>query len=83
MDVTRRKLDRRLDRVAGIFELVIILEIGFQPFEDLDGVGDGRLVDVDLLEAADQRPVFLEILPVFLVGRGADAAHRAGRQRGL
>ena len=83
MDVTRRKLDRRLNRVAGIFELVIILEIGLQPFEDLDGVGNRRLVDVDLLEAADQCTILFEILPVLFIRRRTDAAHRAGRQRGL
>jgi hypothetical protein len=83
VDVTRRELDCRLDGVAGIFELVIILVVRLQPFEDFDGVGDRRLVDVDLLEPAHERPILLEILAVFLVGRGADAAHRAGCQSGL
>ena len=45
--------------------------------------GDRRLVDVDLLEPAHQRAVLLEILPVFLVGGRADAAHVAGGERGL
>src|SRR5258707_15710000 len=35
--------------------------------EDLDGVGDARLLDVDLLEPADEGPILLEILSVFLV----------------
>ena len=83
MDVARRQLDRRLDRLVGVFELVIVLEIGLEPLEDLDRVRDRRLVDVDLLEAADQRAVLLEVLPVFLVGGRADAAHRAGGQRRL
>src|SRR6516164_6834912 len=83
MDITRRQLDRRLNRVAGIFELVIVLEIRFQPFEDLDGVRDGRLVDVDLLEATNERPILFEILPILFVCRRTDAAHRAGRQRRL
>ncbi len=42
-----------------------------------------RLVDVDLLEAANQRPVLLEELAVFLVGGRTDAADRAGRQSRL
>ena len=35
--------------------------------QDLDRVGDARLLDVDLLEPADERPVLLEVLAVFLV----------------
>ena len=83
VDVARRQFDRRLDRFVGVAELVVVLEIGLQPLEDFDRVRDRRLVDVDLLEAAHQRAVLLEILPVFLVGGRADAAQRAGRQRRL
>ena len=83
VDVARRQLDRRLDGVVGVFELVIGLEIRLEPLHDLDGVGDRRLVDVDLLEAPHQRAVLFEILPVFLVGGRADAAHVAGGERGL
>ena len=45
--------------------------------------GMRRLVDVDLLEAADQRAVLLEELAVFLVGGRADAAELAGGERRL
>ena len=83
MDVARRQLDRGLDRLVGVADLVEFLEIGLQPLHDLDRVLDRRLVDVDLLEAADQRPVLLEILAIFLIGRRADAAQRALRQRRL
>ena len=83
MDVARRQLDRRLDRLVGVFELVVVLEIGLEPLQDLDRVLDRRLVDVDLLEPAHQRAVLLEILAVFLVGGRADAAQRARRQRRL
>ena len=38
----------------------------------------GRLVDVDLLEAAHQCTVLLEELAELLVGGRADAADRAG-----
>ena len=44
---------------------------------------NARLVHVDLLEAAHQRAVLLEILAIFLVGGRADAAQRALRQRRL
>ncbi len=60
-----------------------ILEIGLQPFEDLDRIGHRRLVHVDLLEAPHQRPVLLEMLAVFLVSGRADAAQCARLQRGL
>ena len=83
MDVARGQLDRRLDGFGGVFELVIVLEVRLEPLEDLDRVRNGRLVDVDLLEPAHQRAVLFEVLPVFLVGGRADAAQRAGGQRGL
>ena len=83
MDVARGQFDRRLHRLVGVFELVIGLEIRLQALHDLDRIRDRRLVDVDLLEAPDQRPVLLEILPVFLVGGRADAADRAAGQRRL
>ena len=83
MDVARRKLDRRLDRLVGVFEAVIVLEIGLEAFQDLDRVRDRRLVHVDLLEPAHQRAILLEVLAVFLVGGRADAAQRAAGERGL
>ena len=83
MDVARRQLDRRLHRVAGVAQLVELLEIGLEALQDLDRVGDARLLHVDLLEPPHERAVLLEILPVFLVGGGADAAQRPLRERRL
>ena len=83
VDVAGRQLDRRLDRVGGVLDLVVVLEIGLEALQDLDRVLDRRLVDVDLLEAAHQRAVLLEELAEFLVGGRADAADRARRQRRL
>ena len=83
MDVARRQFDRRLDRLVGVFELVVFLEIGLQPFQDLDRILNRRLVDVDLLEPAHQRAVLLEILTVLFIGCRADAADRAGGERRL
>ncbi len=60
-----------------------LLEIGLQALEDFHRVLDARLLDVDLLEPAHQGAVLLEILPIFLVGRRADAAQRALRKRRL
>ena len=83
IDVARRQLHRRLDGVVGVAQLVELLEIGLQALQDLDGVRHRRLVDVDLLEAAHQGAVLLEILAVFLVGGRADAAQRARGERRL
>ena len=83
VDVAGGKLHRRLDRFLGVADLVELLEIGLEPLEDLHRVGDARLLDVDLLEAPDQSAILLEILSIFLIGRGADAAQRALRERGL
>ena len=62
---------------------MILLEIGLQPLQDLDRIRHRRLVDVDLLEAAHQRAILLEVLPIFLVGGRADAAERARGKRRL
>ena len=83
MDVARGKFDRRLHRLVGVADLVELLEIGLQSLQDFDGVVDGRLVDVDLLEAAHERAILFEILAIFLVGRRADAAQHALRERRL
>ncbi len=68
VDVARRQLDRGLDRVGGVADLVVVLERRLEPHQDLEGLVLGRLVDVDLLEAADQGAVLLEIVAVLLVG---------------
>ena len=52
VDVARRQFHRRLDRVVGVLDAVMLLEIGLQALQDLDRVLDRRLVDVDLLEPA-------------------------------
>ncbi len=83
MDVAHRELDRPFDRLVGVAQLVIVLEVRLQPLENFDRILGRRLVDVDFLEPAHQRAVLFEILPVFLVRRGADAAQRARRERGL
>ena len=51
--------------------------------QDLHGVLDRRLVDLDLLEAALERRVALEVLAVLVERRGADRLELAARQRRL
>ena len=83
VDIARGELHRGLDRLIGVFQPMIVLEIRLQALEDRDRVLDRRLVDVDLLEAPHQRAVLLEMLAVFLVGGRAHAADRARGQRRL
>ena len=44
------------------------------PIKILIEILNGRLGDVDFLEAANQGPILLEILTIFLIGGRADAA---------
>ena len=59
------------------------LEAGLQAFQDLDRLVLGGLGDVDLLEAADQGAVLLEVVAELLVGGRADAAQVAAGERRL
>jgi hypothetical protein len=83
MDVARGQFHRRLDRVGGVAQVVVFLEIGLEAHEDLDRIRHRRLVHVDLLEPARQGAVLLEVLAEFLVGGRAHAAQLAALQRGL
>ena len=51
--------------------------------EDRDRVLDRRLADIDRLEAAFESGVLLDVLAVFVQGRGADAMQFAARQSRL
>ncbi len=78
-----RKFHRRLHGLVGVADLVELLEIGLEALQDLHRVLDGGLLDVDLLEPADERAILLEILAIFLVSRRSDASQRALRERRL
>ena len=80
IDVFGRQLHRRLHRVGGVANFVIVFEVAFDPHQDLDRILDRGFDHVDLLEPAHQGAILLEILAVFLVGGRADAAQRARRQ---
>src|SRR5206468_7511458 len=51
--------------------------------EDVDGLGQRRLVDVHGLEAALEGRVLLDVLAVLVERRRADALDLAARERGL
>src|SRR6185295_16960195 len=74
VDVARRQLRRRGQRLVLVADTVVLLEARAQPTQDLDRFGNRRLDDIDLLEAARERMVLLEDAAVLLVGRRADAA---------
>ena len=57
-----------------------LFEIRPQAFDDLDGIRNGRLIHVDLLEAPHKSAVLLEELAVFFVGGRADATDRPACQ---
>mmetsp|Transcript_31203 Transcript_31203/g.70221 ORF Transcript_31203/g.70221 Transcript_31203/m.70221 type:complete len:201 (+) Transcript_31203:1657-2259(+) len=62
---------------------MVDLELLLDPSEDGDRVRDAGLSHVDHLEPPLQRPVALDVLPVLVVGRGADAADLSSGKRGL
>ena len=83
IDVLARQLGGRPQRLVGVGHPVVLLVARAQAEQDAVGLLDRRLGDLDLLEAARQGAVLLEILLVLLVGGGADAAQLARGQRRL
>ncbi len=80
VDVARGQFHRRFDRVSGVFDVVMVLEIGLETLEDFHRVFHRRLVHVDLLEPARQCAVLFEVLAELLVGGGAHGAQLAALQ---
>ena len=79
----RGEFGRRDQRLLGVAHAVVLLVARAQAPEDLDGLVDRRFLHVDLLEAAFERTVTLEGRLVLGVGRRADAAQLAARERRL
>ena len=77
VDVARGELGGRRQGIVGIGDAVVLLEARLEPEEDLDGLGDRGLDDVDLLEAPRECVVLLEDAAVLVVGGRADAADLA------
>ena len=80
VDIARGQFHRRLDRIGGVFDVVMFLEIGFQTAQDFHAVFDRRLIHVDLLEPAAERAVLFEMLTEFLVGGRSHGAQLAALQ---
>ena len=83
VNVARRQIHRRAQRLVGIFDVVVLLETGLQPTQDLVGFLGRRLGDVDLLEASRQCSIFLEDTAILLIGGGTDTLHLPGSQHRL
>ena len=82
-DIAMRQSRRRDQRAVRDTHAVMGFVFVLQPAQDRDGVLDGRLVNIDRLEAAGQGRVLLDVLFVFVERGGADAMQFAARQRRL
>ena len=82
-DVAVGELGRGLERLVGDLDAVVLLVAVAQALEDLHGLVGRRLVDADLLEAALERGVALQVLAVLVERRGADRLQLAARERRL
>src|SRR5205823_350599 len=80
-DVAVRLIDRRFDRLTGVFDVMEALVAVLDPEEDLDRLALSRRVDLDRLEAPFERAVLLDVLPVLRRRRRADAADLAAAER--
>ena len=74
-----REFYRALDGIRCIANFMVLLVIGFDAMQNFDGIINIRFIDIDFLEAANERAIFLEIIAVFLIGRGADTFQLAVR----
>ena len=76
-DVAVRLVDRRLDRLARVLDVVELLVAILDAEQDLDRLALAGRIDLDRLEAALERAVLLDVLPVLGRRRRADAADLA------
>ena len=82
-DVAVGEVGRRDERLVGDRDAVVRLVAVAQALEDLDGVRDRRLLDLDRLEAALERGVLLEVLAVLVERGGADGLQLAAGEHRL
>ncbi|GBD46468.1 hypothetical protein HRbin41_01295 [bacterium HR41] len=82
-DVAVGELGGCLQRLVGDLHAVVLLVAVTQALEDLNRLVDGGLLDADLLEAALQRRVALEVLAVLVERRRSDRLQLATGERRL
>ena len=72
----------RHDGLILDLDAMMALKAVLETSENRDGILDRRFTDLDLLESSFQGPVFFDIFPVFIKGRGTDALEfPAGQHR--
>src|ERR1700678_4613339 len=79
----RRQLGSRAQRVVLVLDAVMLLVPRLQTAQNVHGVLDRRLRNVDFLETARQRMILLEDSAIFIVGGRTDAAKLAVGQGGF
>ena len=82
-DVAVGELGGGLERLVGDLDAVVLLVALAQALENLHGLLDGGLLDLDRLEASLQRRVPLEVLAVLVERGGADGLQLAAGERRL
>ena len=82
-DVAVGQVGRGDQRLVGDGDAVVGLVAVAQALEDLDGVGQRRLLDLDRLEPALEGGVLLEVLAVLVERGGADGLQLAPGQHRL
>ena len=82
-DVAVRQPRRGHDGIVRDADTVVRLVALAYAAQDLDGLLDARLVDVDGLEAPGERLVLLDVLPVLVQRRCTHAAELAAGELGL
>ena len=83
VQVARRQLGRRAQRLVGVGDAVELLVLLAQAREDLDRLVDARLVDLDRAGSAARAPGPSRCAAVLLERRRPDAAELAAGERGL
>ncbi len=81
VDEFSRQLTGRFQGRIRVFNPMVRLVTGAQPLEDLDGFFNRWFQNIYLFKSSGQGPVLFEMIFIFLIGRGPDAAQFAGRQK--
>ena len=82
-DVAVGQVGGRHHGLVGDGDAVVRLVAVAETLQDLDGVAERRLLDLDGLEAALEGGVLLQVLAVLVEGGGADGLQLAAGQHGL
>ena len=83
LNVAAGKFRRGLQRAIGDRHMMVVLVTLTQALQNLNGLGDGRLVHLDRLETTFQRGILLDVLAVLVGGGRADGLQFATGQHRL